>query len=200
MVNPHFSFSINHKLNQPLPYLIQSNKVDPDSSKPNVLHWVQTNFTLYPSNISIASLSFHPLLSTTPPLASYIKPNPPAGSGPHRYTELLYSQPAGFSIPVKYAPFFGSNSTRTSFNLSNFVRDAGLGKPVAANYFLAENSTARENQTAGTGTSSTSTTGTGGKVQGELFPSLIDTILWASSALVSARGGIQERLTVFYWY
>ena len=173
IVNPHISFSINHKT-QPIPPISNPiNKVDPDSSKPNVLHWFQTNLTLSPSNISIASLSFHPLLSTTPPLASYIKPKPPAGSGPHRYTELLYSQPADFSIPVNYARFFGPDSTRTSFNLSSFVRDAGLGKPVAANYFLAENSTVRGNQTAGTGTSSTSATGTGGNVQGELFPSLI---------------------------
>ncbi|MCJ1270154.1 hypothetical protein MMC22_010050, partial [Lobaria immixta] len=148
--------------------------VDPNAGKPEFIHWFQTNFTLSASEITIASLSFHPLLSTTPPLAPYVKPQPPPGTGFHRYIELLFSQPANFSIPANYTHFFSSGlSSRSSFNVTSFARDAGLSKPVAANYFLTENSTAGENQTAATGTGSASRTATGGSGQGEiLLPSL----------------------------
>lgn len=143
-------------------------KVDPNSREPSYLHWVQTNLTLSVSNISIGSLAFHPLLSTTPPLAPYTKPQPPPGTGRHRYIEFLFSQPANFFIPADYARFFNTDLPRTSFNITNFARDVGLANPVAANYFFAENSTVGANQTAGTEPGSASGTGTGGSVQGEL--------------------------------
>lgn len=145
-------------------------KVDPDAGKPEFIHWFQTNLTLSATELTVASLSFYPLLSTTPPLAPYVKPQPPPGTGFHRYIELLFSQPANFSIPANDTHFFGSDtSSRASFNVTSFARDAGLSKPVAANYFFAEYNTTGESQTAATGTASASRTATGGSGQGEIF-------------------------------
>lgn len=91
-----------------------------------------------------------------------MKPMPPAGTGPHRYIELLFSQPAGFSIPANYAHFLAPGEARLGFNITSFARDAGLAKPVAVNYFFAEYETPGENET---GTGSTSGTATRGGVQ-----------------------------------
>ncbi|MCJ1468081.1 hypothetical protein MMC07_006708 [Pseudocyphellaria aurata] len=135
--------------------------IDPNAVPAAFLHWFQTNLTfptLSTSKVTIGGLSFHPLLSATPPLAPYQKPQPPAGTGPHRYIELLFSQPEGFSIPANYAEIFAPDaplSARRGFNITNFARDAGLARPVASNYFFAEFETAVKNETAETGTGST---------------------------------------------
>ena len=55
-----------------------------------------------------------------------------------RYPSFLFVRPPNFS---KIAPkFIGNLSDPTRFNLSNFVRETGLGQAVAGNFFFAANS------------------------------------------------------------
>ena len=54
------------------------------------------------------------------------------------YPSFLFVRPPNFS---KIAPkFIGNLSDPTRFNLSNFVRETGLGQAVAGNFFFAANS------------------------------------------------------------
>ncbi|EXJ92275.1 hypothetical protein A1O3_00825 [Capronia epimyces CBS 606.96] len=72
---------------------------------------------------------------------SYLPPTPPTGDGAHRYTLLLYPQPKGFEIPTKFSSFFPPQSTsnRIGFDIAGFANAAGLGDPVAANWFKVQN-------------------------------------------------------------
>lgn len=130
-------------------------QVDPDSSRPNVLHWLQTGLTA--SRQSIPPFNILPFTSSIPPITPYARPRPPVGSGYHRYTFLLISQPANFSIPAEFASIVGGNN-RTAFDLGRFLQVTGLGRTIASNYFLTSNETsAASNATAtatgpGTGT------------------------------------------------
>lgn len=110
--------------------------VDPDASTPEnptsrfILHWLQPNMTADSSGV---------LTNTTPAVASYRRPGPPVMSNPHRYIQYLFSQPAGFVIPESFSGFNDTN--RSMFNVTNFISEAGLAAPVAANYFLCTNQT-----------------------------------------------------------
>lgn len=81
------------------------------------------------------------LKADAPFIANWIGPEPPPGSGPHRYVFLLYEQPEGFEAAgKKYAPAEGKEMGiwgRVRFDLDGFEREVGLGKAVAANYFLS---------------------------------------------------------------
>lgn len=103
----------------------------------DVLHWSlpdlspvsPTNRTLVPSPGSHA-------------LSAYIGPAPSRGSGPHRYILTLFAQPSTFTVPPAFAGYgLANHENITRFNLTDFVRAANLGPPVAANYFIAENKT-----------------------------------------------------------
>lgn len=82
--------------------------------------------------------------------AEYIPPTPPGGSGPHRYTFLLYEQPDNFTVPEDFANINPPAETadRIGFNLSAFVAAADLGEPVAANYLRVLNGTDAETSSA----------------------------------------------------
>ena len=107
-------------------------------------------------------------------VAGYIEPQPPSGSPPHNYTLFLFEQPKEFKIPPKYDPYLATKKTplnRINFPLRQFLKETGLKKPVAANWFRegAANSTATATATAtasgsgtGSGTSSTPSSQTGG--------------------------------------
>lgn len=90
------------------------------------------------------------LVNATAAANDFRGPNPPAGSGPHRfvilpclenskvltgsarYVFLLYVQPAGFEYS------FLDLADRAGFNLSGFAVRTGMGDPVAGTYFLTE--------------------------------------------------------------
>jgi len=72
-------------------------------------------------------------------ITGYAGPAPPAGSGPHRYVVVLYSQPESFRAPadlstpgVPVAPFVWAD----------YVKNTGLGPLVGATYFTVEEGTA----------------------------------------------------------
>jgi phosphatidylethanolamine-binding protein len=90
------------------------------------------------------------------PGASYNPPNPPPGSGAHRYTFVLYAQPEDFAVPEQYAAINPPAETidRVAFNLTAFASAANLGDPIAANYLRVINGTEAESSSveAATGT------------------------------------------------
>jgi len=73
-------------------------------------------------------------LNASTPVIAYHAPAPASGSGPHRYTILLYSQSATFKAPA--TPARGSPVTMIDFN--TYIKDAGLTQPLAGNYFTVE--------------------------------------------------------------
>ena len=127
-------------------------QVDPNAGKPDFLHWFQTNLTSSRSSLN-KDTSF--LTSQTPAIDPYIKPQPPPGTGRHRYTEFLFQQPVDFAIPAAFAKIVRPREllNRAGFNLTAFVEAAGLDTPVAANFFFAENSKSTPSASSGTGTS-----------------------------------------------
>lgn len=74
------------------------------------------------------------LTSTATGPASYMGPAPPKENPahPHHYVEVLFVQPAGFSVPAAQASVVKS---RMGFKLADFAAAAQLGAPVAGNYF-----------------------------------------------------------------
>lgn len=98
-------------------------------------------------------------LNNSPALTAYRGPRPPAGDGPHRYTLLLFDQPANFTIPSEFAAFVGPEAQRPFFNFTRFVAETGLEKPVAGNYFFAENSTTVNNTASGSSNATSQATG-----------------------------------------
>jgi len=71
-------------------------------------------------------------------ITAYAGPAPPAGSGPHRYVILLYTQPDNFTAPANLPP----GSAVSVFDFLDYVNASNLGPLVAANYFTVEEGTA----------------------------------------------------------
>ena len=97
--------------------------------------------------------------STTAVGAEYITPTPPGGDIAHRYTLLLYPQPKDFTVPEAYASFSppADVNARYPFNMSGLADAAGLGQPIATNWFRVINDTATDTGSSATSTASGST-------------------------------------------
>lgn len=112
--------------------------VDPDApSRANpivsqIRHMFATNFT-----ISNTRSNFVPrgmvMQNSTAAISPYFPPNPPAGSGAHRYIALLYAQPSNFDLSL-----FNVSSV-SNFNISAFATSSGLGEPLAGTFLTVEN-------------------------------------------------------------
>ena len=92
----------------------------------------------------------------------YFPPGPPAGQT-HTYALFLYQEPADFSIPSEYVPFFenitASVYNRVGFNLTEFVDKTYLGSLVAADWFLVSNTTSNAASSPSGATPTASSTG-----------------------------------------
>ncbi|KAI0437051.1 phosphatidylethanolamine-binding protein [Xylaria telfairii] len=66
---------------------------------------------------------------------SWFAPQPPAENPPHphRYTNLLWEQPANWQIPSAANTML--QNQKVGFNVTSFIAAAGLSNPIAANYF-----------------------------------------------------------------
>ncbi|KAF2171627.1 hypothetical protein M409DRAFT_63264 [Zasmidium cellare ATCC 36951] len=119
--------------------------VDPDASYPQnpnrrfILHWMQANLAQSSNATSNATLGGRALQNSTAPVVPYMRPSPPTNSSAHRYIIYAFQQPSNFSVPPQWSGLSGMN--RTNFNLTNFISDARLGTPAAANYFYVSNQT-----------------------------------------------------------
>ena len=108
---------------------------NPAGTNTTLLHWLLPGLSS-PNETTTA------LTSQENATAPYFPPGPPAGQT-HTYALFLYQEPADFSIPAEYVPFFenitASVYNRVGFNLTEFVDKTYLGSPVAADWFLVSN-------------------------------------------------------------
>ncbi|KAF2673758.1 PEBP-like protein [Microthyrium microscopicum] len=79
--------------------------------------------------------------------AVYFGPAPPPGP-PHRYVQVLFAQPANFSVPACFQNIVaqpGATPDRTGrvgFDIAQFLRASRVNtRPLAGNFFLAQNPT-----------------------------------------------------------
>lgn len=146
-----------------------------------LLHYFQPNLVGINHELSIVPTAQN---ATTAVGAAYFTPSPPGGDGPHRYTLLLYPQPEGFTVPQAYASFSppADANARYPFNMSGFAADAGLGQPVAANWFRVVNDTTT-NTASGTASSATaSATGAAGHVTSSLTKMVTGVVMGVAGA------------------
>ena len=101
------------------------------ASNMTLLHWVLPGLSSLNETMTLSS--------SQRVIAPYYPPGPPAGQT-HTYGIFLYKQPTDFAIPTNYISFFNNLTAsvvnRIGFNLTTFALEAGLGTPVAANWFL----------------------------------------------------------------
>jgi len=120
------------------------------------LHWLSNDNTLGSNG------------TLTPPadtIEPYGGPAPPSGSGPHRYTLLLFAQPSNFTVPSSPKPHSGVQL----FNFTQYVTSTYLGTPIGGSYFTVEVGAATVSVLSTTGvdtktftiTSTASSTGSG---------------------------------------
>ncbi|TFK64213.1 PEBP-like protein [Pluteus cervinus] len=97
-------------------------------------HWVITGLKYPP--LSLEGATNLTAIKAKPSTTPYRAPGPPPGSGVHRYTFLLFEEPAGgYTIPPD-APEWGSAlEERRSWNAVKFGEQYGL-KLIGANYFI----------------------------------------------------------------
>lgn len=107
-----------------------------NGSTTTILHLYQADITLTPDLVLNAPTGN---ASTG---ASYIGPAPPPGP-PHRYTFLLFSQPAGFEVPDAFSNISpaGGITDRLGFQITDFVAAAALDAPLAGTFFTVLNAT-----------------------------------------------------------
>lgn len=103
--------------------------IDPDVENPQILHFMQPGLVSASNSSGSAALS-----ASKAPAVKYLAPAPPAGSGPHRYTFFLFSQPKDFALSDSF-----DASDRSGFDLVSFAAEYALGVPVAGTFFVAEN-------------------------------------------------------------
>ncbi|PYH93969.1 PEBP-like protein, partial [Aspergillus ellipticus CBS 707.79] len=144
---PHLS---THGLSHTATYLLLFLDLDVVYGRDStvILHWYQPDLLTLTHN---PNPNQHPLLlPTTPeddntyllptpsPLqnASYIPPRPPSHTH-HRYVYLLFDQPRTYTFPACFSHIFPPTpAARAGFDAAQFVAAAGLGPPVAGNWFF----------------------------------------------------------------
>lgn len=161
-----------------------------NNTRVQLLHWLATNVTLGPS---ISNSNSTPLvISNANAPVPYLQPSPPVGDVPHSYNLVAFHQPANFSIPAQYSNL---TNNRVFFNVSQFVRDAGLGQPLAGTYFQVQNLTGTPTTTYPPARSPTSSSGGDGSspvpFSGAAMPSMGERAVWVgvSTALIASFAG-----------
>jgi Phosphatidylethanolamine-binding protein len=153
----------------------------------DLIHWIQGNFSASPGSPKLSS--------SQGPIASYFPPGPPAGQT-HRYVQMLFNEPQGFSVPADFTAIFANLTAsvvnRIGFDYNKFIAESKLGDPVAGNYFRV----ATPNDTASaTSTSTVATSGTGVRPTGSAAPTTSPT--GPASSAAPANGGIVGRVLDF---
>jgi len=115
--------------------------VDPDAPSPadpssaQIRHMFQADLVINPTGRATAGVpgSFRQLEPTAAAFTPFMGPHPTVGSGFHRYTLLVFTQPAGFDTS-----FTLNETNRANFDLRAFAAATGLTTPIGGNFFLAE--------------------------------------------------------------
>jgi len=110
--------------------MVDAGPVGYDESQGQTRHMLINGVTIAGTNVSTASGVL---------ITAYAGPAPPAGTGPHRYVILLYTQPDTFSPPANLSqPGVGVSV----FDFPQYVHNSHLGPVVAGTYFTVEEGTA----------------------------------------------------------
>ncbi|KAF9700847.1 hypothetical protein EKO04_000470 [Ascochyta lentis] len=156
-----------------------------NNTRVQLLHWLATNVTLGPA---VSTSNSTPLVIPNAPVP-YLQPSPPVGDVPHSYNLVVFRQPANFSIPAQYSNL---TNNRVFFNVSQFVRDAGLGQPFVGSYFQVQNLTGTPTTTYPPARSPTSTSGGNGSsplpFSGSATSLMGDKALWVGLATALMAG------------
>ena len=123
--------------------------IDPDviedGKATTILHWYQADLLKDPSNGELFNLSDNGAL--------YAGPTPPPGPS-HRYILLLFVQPSRYVLPECFSHILPLTlPARRGFDMEQFMRVTGLGKPIAANFFSVVNSNPATSTRVATATS-----------------------------------------------
>jgi hypothetical protein len=149
------------------------------------VHWIAANVTLGPR---VSTSNSTPLVIPNAPVP-YLQPSPPVGDVPHSYNVVVFQQPANFSIPAQYSNL---TNNRLPFNVSQFVRDTGLGQPLAGSYFQVQNLTGTPTTTYPPARSPTSTSNGNGSspvpFPGAAAQLMGDKALWVGVSTVLIAG------------
>ncbi|KAK1446462.1 hypothetical protein CCUS01_12427 [Colletotrichum cuscutae] len=100
----------------------------------NMRHYLAGNFTLEQTKSEVLSSAMI-MKNSTPALNDYMAPEPKAGSGMHRYVYLLYVQPEKLN-KMGFDAMGVDKMNRKNFNISQFRKQAGLGRPIGGTYFM----------------------------------------------------------------
>jgi phosphatidylethanolamine-binding protein (PEBP) family uncharacterized protein len=118
--------------------------LDPDAPFPSfpllgpILHECQTGLA---GTDGATDGGWTRLAAAEGPAASWIAPNPPSISGPHRYVFLVWEQPQGVTLEkIRQMMGWGEGNVglgkRVRWDLDGFVRKAGLGEVVGGAWFV----------------------------------------------------------------
>ncbi|KLO17324.1 PEBP-like protein [Schizopora paradoxa] len=106
--------------------------VDPDAPTPQdptnaqIRHFLGGDFRL---SLFGSGLVFK---NSTPAVTEFHQPTPPAGSDPHRYTFLLFTQPPSIrTFNTEVAHLVNSSTSISNFNISQCVRGGGRAREPA---------------------------------------------------------------------
>ncbi|GAA5904152.1 hypothetical protein JCM6882_003961 [Rhodosporidiobolus microsporus] len=103
---------------------------DPDS-RGNYRHFLANSLT--GEAASGSNLTFQPVDGTV--ITSYAAPGPIEGTGPHRYTWLLFAQPSEFSAPSNLS---SPGTSPAPWYTSDYAAQTGI-QLVAASFFTVQN-------------------------------------------------------------
>ncbi|KAJ5179281.1 hypothetical protein N7492_002491 [Penicillium capsulatum] len=104
-----------------------------------VLHWYQPDLIPDCSKKSNSNLLVPDSNTSSPCIAGYIPPQLPPGSH-HRYIYLLYEQSETYEFPDCFSHIPPKTlDGRAGFDMREFMSAAGLGSPIALNYFFGRN-------------------------------------------------------------
>ncbi|PPQ83168.1 hypothetical protein CVT25_005415 [Psilocybe cyanescens] len=100
-------------------------------------HWILSGLTSPRAELASSSQG-QILKKSKSTITPYYPPEPPAGSGPHRYVFLLFREPAGgIAIPDDAVERKAESGNRSKWNAMAFAHQYDL-KLVGANFFLTE--------------------------------------------------------------
>jgi hypothetical protein len=110
--------------------MIDPGAVGSDQSQGQNRHWLVNGATIVDNKVNFEG-------ATT--ITAYAGPAPPSGSGPHRYTIVVYTQGANFAPPQNLSSLVPGVEL---FNFPDYVKSTNLGPLVAGIYYQVEVGTA----------------------------------------------------------
>ncbi|KAF8492196.1 phosphatidylethanolamine-binding protein [Russula emetica] len=111
--------------------MVDAGAAGTNESSGQVLHWLANFATLQNDSSPCPSLN----VSTNGGLVvtNFVSPQPPAGTGLHRYVILLFLQPPSFSPPANFSsPNIGID---LKFNFTDYVSSSNFTQPIAGMFF-----------------------------------------------------------------